>query len=233
MLNGTDPEDVLINSGGTMKILTLPASGTLYYGLVPAAVTAGQVISSYDPTLLTFDPVDGASTNTFTYQVVDKDGLPSCNTATATITITNTPDLTPRITLNPNNIIGPNTMEITISVSELKNANTDGTDIYMYVDKLAMFSNFAYDNTKTLNAAGQAVQNSLFTVDALSDPDFYIIKASSLVFKNQTRRLVFSVKVDPSQTKGTTTVTVYLGDGSGGETIFSNNINSAQLAFSF
>jgi len=230
-LNGSDPEDGLISIGGTMKILTLPASGTLYYGLVPAAVIAGQVISSYDPTLLTFDPVDGVSTNTFTYQVIDNGSLLSCNTATATITITNSPDLKTSITLSPNNIIGPTALEIIVSVSELKNVNTDGSDIVIYVDKLAMFGNFAFNSAQTISSVG-AVQNSLFTVDN-SDPDFYIIKASSLVFKNQTRRLVFTVTADPGATKGNSAVNAYLLDGSGGETIFTNNSSITKLVFSY
>lgn len=77
-LTGSDPEDGTYNgvSGtNTIIIQSLPANGTLYYNGIP--VTAGQVISNYDPSLLTLDPNDGAITVTFTYSVVDAAGVPS------------------------------------------------------------------------------------------------------------------------------------------------------------
>jgi hypothetical protein len=118
-------------------------------------------------------------------------------------------------------------------VNELRDVNTDGSDIVMYVDKFNMWSNFQFDPTRTTNQAGQSVQNSLFTIDATSNPDFYIIKASNLVFRNSLRRLVFTVKVDPQQTKGEAPVNIFLLPGSGGEDYFLNNINFTYLAFSF
>jgi hypothetical protein len=146
--------------------------------------------------------------------------------------VTGNPDLTPRINLNPNNIIGQSTMEITVQVNEIKNVSTNGSPIVLYVDKLSFFSNFTFNSAQTTNAAGQPVQNSEFTIDATSNPDFYIITTNA-VFKNSLRRVTFSVTVTPGQTKGQTNVNVLLQNGSGGEDVFTNNSSFTTLTFSF
>jgi hypothetical protein len=69
-LGGKDGEDGTLGTGKTFKILTLPTSGTLYYNGV-AITTPGFVITAYDPSLLTVDPVDGAVTINFTYAAID------------------------------------------------------------------------------------------------------------------------------------------------------------------
>ncbi len=87
-LAATDAEDGALGSGKTFKIVTIPApaQGILYYdsGTGPVAVTAGQTIANYDPTKLTFDPVDGSVTMTFTYVAIDAAGKPDPNPATIT-----------------------------------------------------------------------------------------------------------------------------------------------------
>ncbi|MDB6076126.1 MAG: hypothetical protein JWO89_3766, partial [Verrucomicrobiaceae bacterium] len=82
-LDGSDPEDPSVT---TFVILTLPADGTLYYN--GTAVTAGQRISSYNPSLLTLDPDNGTVTVTFTYLAEDAAGVAS---APATVSMPFTP----------------------------------------------------------------------------------------------------------------------------------------------
>ena len=65
----------------TITIKTLASNGTLYYDGV--AVTEGQVITNYDATLLTVDPIAGEPTVEFTYTTTDKVGVES---AVATVT---------------------------------------------------------------------------------------------------------------------------------------------------
>jgi uncharacterized repeat protein (TIGR01451 family) len=87
-LAGTDPEDGTLGSGKTFKIVTLPTNGTLTYNNSP--VTAGQVISAYDPTLLKLDPNDGALTVSFTYAAVDAAGKEDSTPATVSMAFTAT-----------------------------------------------------------------------------------------------------------------------------------------------
>jgi hypothetical protein len=82
-LSGIDPEDGTLGTGKSFKIITLPTNGTLSYD--GAAVTAGQVINSYDPTKLTIDPNDGTITVSFTYAAVDSAGKEDPTPATATM----------------------------------------------------------------------------------------------------------------------------------------------------
>ncbi|BAZ27864.1 hypothetical protein NIES4074_02920 [Cylindrospermum sp. NIES-4074] len=96
-LSGTDPEDGTLGTGKTFKIVTLPNNGTLYYN--NAAVTANQVITNYDPALLTVDPNDGAITVTFTVAAVDAANREDPSPATVTIPFTPTVATNPQLLL--------------------------------------------------------------------------------------------------------------------------------------
>jgi uncharacterized repeat protein (TIGR01451 family) len=89
-LAGTDLEDGPLGLGKSFKIESLPTNGTLSYNNAP--VLAGQIISSYDPTLLKLDPDDGAITVSFTYAAIDSAGKE---------------DLTPAIVTMPFSVAGP------------------------------------------------------------------------------------------------------------------------------
>lgn len=85
-LIGSDPEDGAKGAGNTFIISTLPdpaTMGLLYYNGV--LVTAGQIITNYDPTLLTIDPVDGALSAVFTVASVDAAGKVDPTPATVTV----------------------------------------------------------------------------------------------------------------------------------------------------
>ncbi|RBQ11287.1 tandem-95 repeat protein, partial [Pedobacter miscanthi] len=90
-LTGSDPEDGAYNgtsNSNTIKIVTLPGTGTLFYNAI--AVTAGQTIVNYNPALLRYDP-PGAGTFTFTFSEVDKAAV-SSNAATVSMTFNALPD---------------------------------------------------------------------------------------------------------------------------------------------
>ena len=181
----------------------------------------------------TFTPVTGFTGPVdFAYTTCDNGTPQACASATLHILVQPTPDLTPRINLNPNNLIGRSSLEITVQINELNNVTTNGSPITLYVDKQSLFSSFTFSSTQTTNIAGQPVQNSLFSIDAVSNPDFYVITTNA-VFANSLRRVTFSVIVNPGQTKGTTPLNVYLQNSSGGETNFTNNSNFTVLTFSF
>ena len=70
----TDTEDG-VPSTITIKTLPNPAAGTLYYDGTP--VTAGQVITDFDPAMLTVDPEEGNPVITFSYTTTDAAGIES------------------------------------------------------------------------------------------------------------------------------------------------------------
>ena len=108
----------------------------------------------------------------------------------------------------------------------------NGNTITLYVDKLAAFSNFSFNPAQTTNTAGQVVQNNLFSIDDVSNPDFYIITTNAVI-QNSLRRVAFKIRFNPGQTKGSTPVNVVLLNGSGGETIYTNNGDIGNITFSF
>ncbi|MBX7243652.1 MAG: cadherin-like domain-containing protein, partial [Bacteroidia bacterium] len=86
-LTGSDPEDGALGTSNSVQITTLPGNATLYYNGV--AVTSGQIITNYNPTLLTLDPTfAGAGTVTFNFAFVDAAGNADPSPATATMNFT-------------------------------------------------------------------------------------------------------------------------------------------------
>jgi hypothetical protein len=87
-LSGSDPEDLVLGTGKKFNIVTIPAAaqGILYYNNI--AVVAGDTIASYDPTKLTFDPVDGNVSMSFTYAAIDAANKADPSPATATMSFT-------------------------------------------------------------------------------------------------------------------------------------------------
>ncbi len=94
-LAGSDPEDGVLGSGNSFKIVTLPNNGTLYYNNI--AVTVDQVIENYDPTKLTIDPNDGALTVSFIYAAIDSAGQSDPTPATVLIPFTVTASTCPTL----------------------------------------------------------------------------------------------------------------------------------------
>ncbi|WP_461108132.1 hypothetical protein, partial [Spirosoma koreense] len=99
-LTGSDPEDGTYT--GTSKTNTIiiqslptPATGILYYNGSPA--TVGQVITNYDPALLTVDPADGQVTVSFTYSERDAAGKDS---PAATVNMSFTPAAPTTVTIS-------------------------------------------------------------------------------------------------------------------------------------
>ncbi len=85
-LTGLDGEDGAYAGGAKIIIKTLPnatTGGILYYA--GTAVTTGQIIPSYDATLLTIDPVNGNVTPVFTYSHIDAAGKEDITPATVTM----------------------------------------------------------------------------------------------------------------------------------------------------
>lgn len=82
-LSGTDSEDGALGTGDTYIIKTLPTGATLYYNLV--AVTANQIITNFDPSLLVIDPLDATLATSFNYAAIDAAGFADPSPASFTI----------------------------------------------------------------------------------------------------------------------------------------------------
>ncbi|SDE08230.1 Ig-like domain-containing protein [Niabella drilacis] len=170
-------------------------------------------------------------TAVFEYTTCTQDGS-SCTKATLYVTVKEeSPDLVARITMTPNNIIGKSDVEIKVGISEINNIATNGL-ITLYVDKSNLFGDFSFDNNAVKDAANQPVNNNEFSVDAVSNPDSYVITTNSSI-KDDMKWVTFKVKADPKTTAGQGSLTVFVKTGSGGEKNNANNSYSTSIVFSF
>jgi uncharacterized repeat protein (TIGR01451 family) len=149
-LKATDAEDDPTGSLAAIKtfnILTLPdaaTQGILYYDNVP--VVAGVPITNYDPTKLTFDPVDGPVSMSFTYAAIDAAGKqdPS-TTTTATMSFAATPITISGTVYNDKNNSANNTF------TNIQDNGEVGTDAVFGTTQVAAFANL-------LDAGGTVIQ---------------------------------------------------------------------------
>ncbi len=84
-LDVSDPEDVTPTTITITSLPDLSTEGVLYYNGNP--ISAGDVITNYNPSLLTLDPIDGDVTVDFTYTTTDAAGIES-DVATVTMPFT-------------------------------------------------------------------------------------------------------------------------------------------------
>jgi hypothetical protein len=152
-------------------------------------------------------------------------------TATGTLTINvNVPDYTPTISIAPSAITGVSNVRVIITISELLN-RTPCSDIYVFVPRLEPRYTFTYNATAT-SIGGVAVNNGdwqFFT----SNPNFYVWKyvGGSVFPALGSSKFGFLGPYDPNQTDGSTTYSVQIFQGSGGETNITNNTDSEVLIY--
>ena len=234
--NDTDAEN---NINASTVSLVAPAGVTVTDVVVDARgdttsfKVSGQGLWSVSETgEVSFTPEAGysAEPTAVSYRVEDNSGLVS-NVSEIRVTYIAVPDLTVRITTTPNNINKTSDIVILVRVSEVNNTAANGSDIVVYVDKNNLVGNYNFDPSSTITGV-TPVQNSLFTVDFTSDPDYIIIRASGLVLKGNSRQLYFSGTCTiTSGMSGTANINAYLISGSGGEVNDKNNTSTSTIKY--
>ncbi|WP_461101853.1 collagen-binding domain-containing protein [Spirosoma koreense] len=228
-LTGSDPEDGTYtgtSKTNTVVIQTLPtgSTGTLYYN--STAVTVGQVIPAYDPSLLTVDPADGPVSVTFTYSERDAAGKDS-PPALVTMPFFVVPDLTPIIYARPSTVSGTTPISYVIDVFELNGVATNGL-ITVRVSKDAKTA-LSFDNTLTM-VGGRPVQNGSWTFAGLSD-GFYVLTTNQVIAAGEHLSFGLTGALTPGATTGTLTASVVIKAGSGGEVLFDNNSDADKIDY--
>lgn len=178
----------------------------------------------------------GAATGTHDFSVTipvgsagDTDSTNNGASAVLTYTTAPSPDLTPAIVLSPSSFTGTTQVEVTVSLSEIANIPTDGSPVRLAVTKQSLFSNPVFSSSQTTNAAGLSVQNNLFTLDATSNPNYYLFTASGLLLQNDTRSLVFTLTGTPGDNSGTSSESVVVTGG--GDATSINNVAVAPFSY--
>jgi hypothetical protein len=169
-LTGTDPEEGALGTGSTFMVNTLPAGATLFYNGI--AVTAGQTISNFTPSLLTIDPLDATLSTSFTYGAIDAAGQGDQSPATFTLNWS----ITLPITLVDFSVTkNHKTAFLKWTTSEQVNAS------YMEVERSSNGANF--ESIKRLNVAANSSMLSTYNfTDILpaSGKNYYRLKLVSI-----------------------------------------------------
>ena len=187
-----DPEEPMINN---IIINTLPDAGTmgiLYYNGI--AATTGQIIPVYNPSLLTFDPVNGSVMMQFTYSTKDMAGLVS-NISTVTMPFS-TPLPVELISFTGRYYEGKTTLNWSTA--------TENNSDYFSIQKQS--KDGAFDELGRVIAKGDAIEVSeySFTDNNPSEKSYYRLKQvdldgrsvySSVIFiKGETKESSFSIR---------------------------------------
>jgi uncharacterized repeat protein (TIGR01451 family) len=143
-LSGTDPEDGSLGTGKSFKIVTLPTNGTLYYNGV--AITAGQVISNYDPTKLTLDPNDGTLTVSFTYAAIDAAGKEDPTPATLSMSFTAVVSISGNVFNDANGSKIQNGTELGTNAGGLNAVLIDSTNKVVAIASVAANGTYSFSN---------------------------------------------------------------------------------------
>lgn len=229
-LTGSDPEDGALGAGNSFVIYSVPASGVLYYqgNAITAADVAGPglVISDYDPTELTYDPIDGPGSYSFAYSSVDAAGLSSLTT-TATMVFTVVPDLTPVIYARPSTVYNTTNMSVVVDVFELLGVPTSGLiTVRLTKDPLLPL---VFPPTAS-SVGGRSVQNSAWSLDS-SNPSYYTLTTSSVVAAGDKLSFGLTGQLIPGATTGVLTVSSVILGGSGGEVRVNNNVDADKIDY--
>ncbi|HLO46521.1 MAG TPA: hypothetical protein VK175_19415, partial [Leadbetterella sp.] len=129
-LGGSDSEDGTLGATNSIKIKSLPPNGTLYYN--GFAVVDEQVISNYNPSLLTVDPsFPSVGTVIFDYAFLDNTGLEDPVPAVVTLNFTNNPP----VATNDTNAAIASTAAAS-PINALAATDTDGTIVSYTISSL-------------------------------------------------------------------------------------------------
>ena len=142
------------------------------------------------------------------------------------------PNLSPTVSVQPSTLVGTQTMNVIVSVSEFNNNPTIGT-ITAYIPKDPKYTLSFNGTAATLG--GVAVQNNFWSFDAASNSGFYILTSNSVISANSLSKFGLTSTFNPNGQKGASLVKVILLDNAGGESTEDNvdNQNRTVLVYTF
>lgn len=142
------------------------------------------------------------------------------------------PNLSPSVSVLPSNLVGTQSIGVVVSIIEFNNSPTTAA-VTAYIPKDSKYT-LSFNPTAT-TVSGVAVQNSLWTFDAASNPGFYILTTNSIIAASGLSKFGLTSTFNPNNQKGTTLVQVILLDNTGGESIddSGDNQNQTLLIYTF
>jgi hypothetical protein len=137
-------------------------------------------------------------------------------------------DLTPVITCTPSSFVGTSNFTTVVDINEIASNDTKGL-ITVYVSKDPKVT-ITYTGSATISGL-IPVQNSEWTFDGASNPNYYIFTKSSTLFADDVSSFGFDCVINPAAQRGAITMTTIIVAGSGGDTILPNNHDGQTIIY--
>lgn len=139
-----------------------------------------------------------------------------------------TPDLTPIIYARASTVYNTSPITVVVDVLELLNVSTSGLiTVKLSKDDMATL----VFNTGATTIGGRSVQNTQWTFDGTSDPDYYILKTTSVIAGTDQLSFGLTGTLTPGATSGTMTFSTMIVGGSGGESRINNNMDADKIDY--
>ncbi|WP_420150983.1 beta strand repeat-containing protein [Spirosoma sp.] len=156
-------------------------------------------------------------------------GIVTADVSNANFGITGpAPDLTPVIYARPSTTYNTTPINVVVEVYELNNVATSG----LITVKLAKDTKVSLTFVGGATSVGSnTVQNSIWTFDGTSDPDFYVLTTNTVIPAGDVRAFGLTGSLTPGSTTGTLPFSVVIAPNSGGETLITNNSDADKIDF--
>ena len=210
---------------------SITINGTKYTSTtLPAAGISIPVNTNGQPTqVIKVDPINGSVTVAIAFKVKDNANTLSTNNGVANVPVFELPDLTPIITVLPATMYGTTSFSTRVDVFNLAEAVPSSGLVTVYVTKNNLI-NYTYSPSLTM-VGGVAVQNNSWSLDATSNPSYYIFTTNSVITAQNKLSFGISGTLTPGATQGQLNNTTIIYPGSGSETNFNNNTDADAINY--
>ncbi len=226
----TGTASVTVTGSTTPTPVNLTASSPLSCSVTLVTLTATSGFTSYRFSAGATQQ-GGPASNTATASSAGVYSVTAINasacSSTATVTVSQGPDLTPVLYVRPSTAYGTTNMTVVVDVVELNGVATAGL-LTVRLTKDASVTLSPPASVTTVN--GRPVQNSLWTFDA-SQPNVYVLTTSQPIAAGGKLSFGLTGVLTPNATSGMFTLTAVIPTGPVCETKLTNNNDADKIEY--
>ena len=218
-------------SGNVKPNDTDPEGNTQTVSPQTTTTSAGSLTLNADGSFRFVPTTDYSGPASFVYTTCDNGSPQACTNATLYILVAPqlpVPDLTPTIYARGSTVYGTSPVTVVVDLDELLNVATR-SPITVKLSKEALV-NLSFAPTAS-SLGGRSVQNSLWSFDGSSDPDYYILTTNTTIPASGLLSFGLSGTLTPGGTSGTLTFSAVIVGGSGRESRINNNVDADKIDY--
>lgn len=138
------------------------------------------------------------------------------------------PNLMPVLSFSPSIVNGTTNVDLVGEISEFNGKQTSGI-ITVYVLKDLLY-NLSFNPAATF-LGGQSVDNSIWSFDATSNPNYYLLTTSAVFAPNSVHLFGFTTNIAPGSLNGQSASGITILSGSGGDISNADNLDDDILVY--